>query len=251
MEIQKSLGIVLYSRRLGEADMCARIYTRESGKRCFVFKGLRKSKTRPHAATEPGTLLNLVYYQHEEREYQVVNEFRIEAHCGALREDLERIAHLYFLLEMVDRTSAPNDPHPQLYALLKGALEELGRTDYTAHLSVFFCIHLLRRLGVLPDLSRCRMCGAREFQSFGFDRGELFAVCGTCARESRGLKIVKSARLGDYLRATLGSRFSATDHSIFQREDALHLLFHLVLFTESYFHVEIKSKGMLFDQKIA
>lgn len=251
MEIQKSHGIVLYSRRFGEADMYARIYTREFGKRAFVFKGLRKSKTRPHAATEPGAILHLVYYFHEGREFQVVNEFKIEAHRGVLREDLERIVHLCFLLEMVDRTSAANDPNEQLYALLEAALEELGRTAYPSHLSVFFCIHLLKRLGVLPDLSRCRPCGAREFNAFVFDRGELFPVCTQCARELKNAKLVRSAGLDDYLRAALGSKFSATDHSLFDREDALHLLFHLVLFTESYFHVEIKSKGMLFDQKIA
>ena len=44
MEIQKCSGIVLSSTASGEADRIARIFTREYGKRNFIFKGLRKDR---------------------------------------------------------------------------------------------------------------------------------------------------------------------------------------------------------------
>ncbi len=247
MEIRKATGLVLHSRQSGEADVLARILTDEFGKTNFVFKGLKKSKNRPLSAGEPGTVLQLMYYRHDNRDFQVVNEFRIVRHRLDLRDDLARILHLYFILEVIDKTTGHDDPQSRVFALATAAIDALAETGYHVHLSAFFLLHLLRFHGVLPDFDRCRICGRTDFGSFTLDTPDFMPVCNRCfgARPGGGTMLDPGVRT--FVAAARGTRFSSLDHGLFAPEAILNLLFHLTLFVESYFHCEIKSKGMLFS----
>ncbi|HNU92259.1 MAG TPA: DNA repair protein RecO [Spirochaetota bacterium] len=247
MEIRKASGLVLHSRQSGEADILARILTAEFGKANFVFKGLKKSRKRSLAAGEPGTLLDLLYYQHDNREFQVVSEFRVVRDRMELRKDLSRILHLYYLLELVDRTTAQGDPHSRVFALAAAAADALADTIYHAHLSAFFLLHLLRFHGVLPDLSRCARCGRTDFTRFTLDTPDFTPVCGRCAAQSGNNSSSLDTPAREFVAAALSARFSGLDCGRFPAETVLGLLFHLSLFVESYFHCEIKSKGMIFN----
>lgn len=247
MEIRKAAGLVLQSRQSGEADIMARVLTAEYGKTNFIFKGLKKSRKRFLAAGDPGTLLDLMYYQHDNREFQVVNEFRVVRHRLDLRTDLARILHLYYLLELVDRTTGHGDPQPRIFALASAAIDALAETANHVHLSAFFLLHLLRFHGVLPDFRRCGACGRTDFLSFTLDTPDFLPVCERCTggRGTGGSMLRAEAR--DFVAAALSTRFSDLDIGSFSAETVLSLLFHLTLFVESYFHCEIKSKGMLFS----
>ncbi|MCU0845342.1 MAG: DNA repair protein RecO [Spirochaetes bacterium] len=247
MEIRKATGLVLHSRQSGEADVLARILTGEFGKTNFVFKGLKKSKNRPLSAGEPGTVLHLMYYQHDNRDFQVVNEFRIVRHRLDLRDDLGRILHLYFMLEVVDRTTGHGDPQNRVYSLATAAIDALAESVHHFHLSAFFLIHLLRFHGVLPDLERCRMCGRTDFRSFTLDTPDFMPVCERCLASRPGGRATLDLTAREFVSAALGVRFPSLDCERFDAGAIFSLLFHLTLFVESYFHCEIKSKGMLFS----
>jgi DNA repair protein RecO len=114
MEIQKSTGVVLSTGLMGEADRSSRIFTKEYGKRGFIFKGLKKSRTRPQTVTEPGTIVNVVYYYSEKRDLYIVNEFSIFKHYSEIRKDLAKIYTLFFILEITEKTTALSDPKPNM-----------------------------------------------------------------------------------------------------------------------------------------
>lgn len=247
MEIRKAAGLVLHSRQSGEADIVARVLTAEFGKTNFIFKGLKKSKKRSLAAGDPGTLLDLMYYQHDNREFQVVHEFRVVRHRPDIRTDLARILHLYYLLELVDRTTGHGDPQPRIFALASAAIDALAETSNHVHLSAFFLLHLLRFHGVLPDFRRCGVCGRTDFSSFTLDTPGFLPVCERCTGSRAPGGSMRGAETRDFVAAALSTRFSDLDSDSFTAETVLSLLFHLTLFVESYFHCEIKSKGMLFS----
>jgi DNA repair protein RecO (recombination protein O) len=249
MEIQKATGIVLYSRRLGEADVTARIFTREFGKRTFIFKGLKKSKTRPLSAAEPGTVLDLVYYFHENREYQVVNELRVSSRREHVHDDLARIYNLCYMLELIDSTTGSADPALPLYNLLAAALDALSSSPHTVSLSVFFTLHLMRMHGILPDLATCAACGRRDYERFALDFRHFHVVCESCApQHTRGRRLL-SASLRDYLTRAPSTRFGEMPHDALPEDELIDLLFFLALSVENYFRIELKSKGMLFARK--
>ncbi|HSV97514.1 MAG TPA: DNA repair protein RecO [Spirochaetota bacterium] len=247
MEIRKATGLVLHSRQSGEADVLARILTGEFGKTNFVFKGLKKSKKRPLAAGEPGTILQLMYHRHDNRDFQVVNEFRVVRHRLDLRSDLGCILHLYFILEVVDKTTGHDDPQSRVYSLATAAIDALAESVHHVHLSAFFLIHLLRFHGVLPDLNRCRMCGTTNLRSFTLDTTDFMPVCDRCLTSRTGGRTALDVTAREFVTAALGVRFSSLECERFAAGAISSLLFHLALFVESYFRCEIKSKGMLFS----
>ncbi len=249
MEIQKATGIVLYSRAAGEADMWSRIFTREYGKRNFIFKGIKKSKTRSRAVTEPGTVAEILYYYHEDREYQVVNEFRIGAHTSGIRDDLSRIWRLYFLLETSDKTTGFNDPNPRLYNLLAAAVDTLAHAGSGIALPLFYALHLLRLHGILPDFERCRVCGRTDFETFTIDPSDLLPVCVSCAGEKGRNSLTLDGTARSFISLSMRRKFSALPHAQFSEEGLMQLLFYITLFIEHYFHVEIKSKSMIFGDR--
>jgi DNA repair protein RecO len=246
MEIQKCSGIVLGSRPAGEADRTVRVYTREYGKRTFVFKGIRKSRKRSIAATEPGTVLDLVYYFHDGRDSSIVNEFTITRQHRGQGGDLRRILYLFLILEVVDRTTGQNDPNRAVYELLAAALAALDDTPGPGHLAAFFILHLIRIDGILPDFSACRACGRRDFTDFVLDYSDLSPLCGACAG-SRGMGRTLPRGAMDFIRASMRTRFPKMELGTFGEGMVLDVLFSLCLFIEGYFHVLIKSKEMVFS----
>lgn len=248
MEIQKSTGVVLSSFPGGEADRIVRIFTREYGKRSFVFKGIRKSRKRSTLVSEPGTVVDLVYYYHDNRDYQVAGEFQVRNHFYSIREDLGRIFHLYLVLETVEKITGFNDPNRQIFDLLTRGIETLSSSPYTVNVTLFFLIHLFRLNGILPDYSSCKVCGKKELHRFALDFHDCTPVCDACMKNSHtNTSSFFTSGTGEFLQRVAVKKFKDIDHSIFSKEELHHVLFSLCMFVENYFHILLKSKELLFS----
>ena len=249
MEIQKSSGIILQSRSSGEADTIATVFTGEYGKRTFIFKGLRKSKKRPRSAVEPGSALDLVYYYRENRPVIVANEFTLLQDILEIRDDLGKILNVYYMLETVDRTTAPGDPAQSIYNLLYSALNTMKTTGSPLHLTVCFTLHLLHAIGILPSINTCAACGKPITTEFRIQVDDFHAVCGTCCQEHpdpNRSNPVDPAIL-KFVHEIYSMKFNHMAHEEYTESQLLRLLFPVSLFLEHYFHTTIKSKSLLFD----
>ena len=253
MEIVKSTGIVLSSQAYGESDILCNYYTRDSGKRKFIFKGLKKSARRSRSATEPGAVARVVYYYRDDRDSYIVNQCDVEKYFSAITGNLEKIFHLYFMLESVDRTCGYNIADEAIYALLMAGLETLARTQFPAHCSLFFIMHLLNNHGVLSDVDSCKSCGSERFQQFVLDTSDLRPVCASCSRDlsldaGRRVPFLPESML-DCMREFLTRKFSAIDLAPYDEKHVLDVLFNITLFLEDYFHTELKTKAFIFSER--
>ena len=245
MEIQKSKGIVLSSRQIGEADYSCTIFTKEFGKRDFIFKGLQKSKKRPQIVSEPGTTANIIYYFHDEKTSYIVNEYNIIKHNINIRNDLKKIYLLYFLLALIEKTTGYNDRNNSIYELTSAGVDNISKTNFTEHLSVFFSLHLLRLQGILPDFKKCKICDKINYNGFFIDTADFHPVCGRCAGSVKSKTVSFNKITKEYIFQSLNKKFGSIDHSSFGSTNLLTFLFSLTLFIENYYHVEIKPKGLL------
>ena len=57
-----------------------------------------------------------------------------------------------------------------------------------------------------------------------------------------------SMSVREFLRQATTIKFNSMNFLLYPKKDLLHLLFHLCLFIEDYFHVRIKSKDMLLSE---
>jgi len=245
MEIQKTDGIILSSYLFGEADNYSRVYTREFGKRDFIFKGIKKSKKRSKLITELGTIANLIYYYNEKKNSYVVNEFTIHKHYLKIRNNLKKILHLSFILETVQNTCGYDDPNISLFNLLYRGIATLSSTEYIEHLTVFFTIHLLKIEGIIPDFSRCKNCNKSDYIEFIIDTSDFLPICSKCC--SYNSMIPLNRKMKEFIDIALYKKFLNFNHSKFNKKDLLNLLFYLSLFLENYFQIKIKSKALLFS----
>lgn len=253
MEIRKTTGIALSSAASGEADVRCNYFTRDFGKRRFVFKGLKKSKKRSLASTEPGTVVNLVYYHREDRDSFIVSDSSVEKYFPSITSDLRKIFHLYFILECVEKTSGFDMPDEAIFILLLSGIEVLSKTDFPAHLSSFFALRLLNHHGILPELQSCKVCGRQQFASFTMDVVDLRPVCGSCLGENPSGPWQRSAMLPGGMRSYLTDctikKFSAVDPALYPENDILDLVFNLTMFIENYFHTDLKSKSFILSDR--
>ena len=246
MEIQKSTGIVLASSSTGEADYISRIYTKEFGKRSFLFKGLKKSKRRSHLVVEPGTVAELVYYYHEERSLHIIKEYQVYEHYPAIRNDYQKILLLHFFLETVDKTSGYNDKNGMIFDLLAAGIETMISSGSLRHLSAFFVIHLLRLHGILPGFRNCKSCRSENFREFTIDVADFQPVCTQCSRKQD--RTIFTGQVREFLYRSLNTKFTLLDTSGFNGKEIVKLLYHLCIFIQGYFHIELKSKDLLISE---
>ncbi len=245
MEIQKSTGLVLSSRHIGEADFFCTMYTKEFGKRDFVFKGLKKSRKRPQIISEPGTTANLVYYFHDNKISYIVNEYNIIKHNINIRNDLKTIYLLYYVLSLIEKTTGYNDKNKSIFELAAAGIDNIAGTDFPEHFSVFFALHLLKLHGILPDFTKCKICDKTGYTGFIIDTMDFHPVCSKCAGTIKNKTISFNKTVKEFIFQSLAKKFTSIDHSLYPSIHILDLLFAITLFIENYYHVEIKPKDLL------
>jgi len=244
MEIQKTTGIVLSSKKSGEADVISTILTRGYGKKKFIFKGLKKSKKRSLSVSEPGSIINLVYYYKENKNLFNVNESSISRHYSDITKNLDKIYHLYYLLESVEKTTGYDSEDSRIFDLLISGIDALAKNQNCINLTVFFILHLLRLQGILPNIHSCRTCGSSDFQEFSLEVHDLSLTCENCKKSN----IMLNRSAVDFIKTSFANKFNSINHSDFCKKNNLDLLFYLTLFLENYFHSEIKSKDFVFNE---
>ena len=152
-------GIVVGSRRHGEADAIIEVLTEAHGRHLGLVKGGRSRRLRP--IIQPGNTLALTW---RARLDEHLGNFRVEpvversgalmtSNVGAFGLALAG-AHLRLLPE--------RDPHPRLYQALSALVDCFDRPVLAAELMVRFELLLLDEMGFGLDLETCAATGRRD-----------------------------------------------------------------------------------------
>jgi DNA repair protein RecO len=249
MGIIKTTGIAISSQTYAEADVLCTYYTKDFGKRKFIIKGLKKSKKRSFSAVEPGAVTDLVCYSREGKDACVVNELNVLKFYSSITGSLQKILHLYFMLDFVDKTCGYNIADSGIYNLLLTGIGTLSKTSFPVHLSAFFILHLLKIHGLLPDSLSCKLCGSGDFSRFVLDIIDLRPVCNACRQRTPAISLPKEMSLGtstsEFIPACFAQKFISLDHNRYQEKELLDLIYNITLFVENYFHTELKSKSLI------
>lgn len=184
MPIYESESLVLKSHNLAEADRIVVFFTRVHGVVRGVAKGAKRLNSRFGSLLEPFTIVNLEYFEKEERELvsirhvDLVRSFFDEASNPAVLHTYSYIADL--LIAFVP----PRDANEKLYRMIKACVESGGNTTVElAAIRLYFELWLLRLGGYLPDWSSCDECK----QSFGINesanvKADFHLLCERCKK---------------------------------------------------------------------
>ncbi|MCL2156087.1 MAG: DNA repair protein RecO [Leptospirales bacterium] len=237
----KEIGVVLSKKNSGEADHICSIYTKNSGKEKFIFRGLKKSTKRPRTASEPGSILSIIYYGRDER-INTISEFDILSNNSAIRKNSEKIFSLYFILELVDLTTGLSDPNSKIFNLLSIGIDTLYNSQNPKHFIIFFTIKYLMLQGVLPDLSRCVWCGNNDAKALLIDNDKLRVSCLLCADLSSAL--VKSKGT-EFMNECVKNKFNKIECENYSEEDINPVLAIIIRYINGYFNIKLKTEAFL------
>lgn len=176
--IQSSRAIVLKQRKSGESDIIADVLL-ESGEKISVYMfGIRASKNRSTLISEPGCLIDLVFYRNERnvcslKEATVLNRFEQS------KNGYEALKDLSFYLQLFS-IAIKGEPSADFYPLLQGCLHTLD-TDRHPLLKSFIFVRLCKIMGYLGE-QFCIECGKdiSESQSLTWNTPDISFICSDC-----------------------------------------------------------------------
>ncbi|MEA3506065.1 MAG: DNA repair protein RecO [Elusimicrobiota bacterium] len=183
MYIKRTEGIVIKSRDYGEGHRIVVIFTRRMGKVSAVAKGSRKIKSKFGASLEPLTVNDFMLYRKPGRDLAVITGCSTVKSNIDLREDMGIYSRCALMMECVEILNTEDDPHPQIYNLFKGALDEIScRKEKAPSVSWLFIFMLLKHVGYRLNFFRCGLCKRKEFKSPRFFPDEGSVYCRKCSK---------------------------------------------------------------------
>lgn len=182
----RATGYVLRTWPLRESDLIVSAFTLEDGKLRGVAHRAKRPKGPWAGALEPMTELTVHYRVREGQELSSLSEPSILASPYHPSPPLEVNWTLAFIAELVEVTTALNDPDPTLYRLLHSSVAALlGGHDVFA-VARYVQTWVLRIAGLLPDLETCAGCGSELGEDGGTWHWSLHGFgCASCLDPER------------------------------------------------------------------
>jgi DNA repair protein RecO (recombination protein O) len=177
--LYRSEAIVLRRQDFGEADRLLTLFTPSYGKIRVIAKGARKPQSRKAGHIESFMRTKMLFARG--RNLDLVTQAELVEPYRPLREDLVRVTYASHAVELLDRFTAENDAHPELYYLLSEALGWLAETRDLLLTTRYYELRLLSLVGFQPQLFQCVGCGTVVEPRDQFFSTELGGVlCPNC-----------------------------------------------------------------------
>jgi DNA repair protein RecO (recombination protein O) len=158
MPLLSTEAIVLSSLRLGEEDKLITFFSLTRGKISGVAKGARRFKNRFGASLEPFTHCHLVLFEKPNNKLARVSQADILYSFRKLREAWEPIERGTEMVQLLLRITPEEQPHPNLYHLLKEGLALLETGVNLQFSTILFMAYLIAESGYQPRWHHCVRC---------------------------------------------------------------------------------------------
>ncbi len=127
MKSYKTEGFVLSRKNWGESDRLVTIFTKHYGKHLFIAKGIRKIDSRRAPLLELFSYISIV--AHRGKTIDTISEVAALSQYPLIRRRLERIGYVFVVLELVQRLTAENQEHENIFGLISHFLSTLDNPD--------------------------------------------------------------------------------------------------------------------------
>ncbi len=191
MGLVETEGIVLKNYSLSEADKIVVLITNKQGIVRGVAKGAKKLKSKFGGSLEPFTIIQIEYFQKEERELVAIRGIDLVKSYFDKTSNPLFLQKFSYLAEILLEFMPLNDPNEKIYRMVKTCLETVSaEINELESIILYFEIWLLRLNGYLPDWSRCDLC-KREFEvsDMAAIHHSSHLICSNCQKDKGRLKI--------------------------------------------------------------
>lgn len=143
---QRTKGIILCSRDVGEYDRVITAYTQDFGKLKLVAISARKITSKLRGGLEPPCLSELEFI--EGRSRLVLTDTVLKERYAVARKDLGRLSRAFEVLSAVDRLVQGQEADKGIWELLSGTMTTLSDPTLSSQKAVSdFSAHFFALLG--------------------------------------------------------------------------------------------------------
>lgn len=187
MGLSKASGIVISSRDIGDKDRLITVLGEDSPRQNYFIRGIRKSKTRPIASTEIASLVDIVYYDREGKEWKDVKEIHLVQRFDSIKSSVYGLYFLSYFSEIAASLMPEGEDHYREAKLLKMAFLEVEKEGFHFGILPFLKVRLFGYLGIIPVEFLCIDCGEEIWKKKEADIQEstLDLICGDCRNLTR------------------------------------------------------------------
>lgn len=182
MPLIETESLILKSYSLSEADRIIVLFTREQGLIRGVAKGARRLKSKFGSSLEPFSLVNIGYFQKEDRELVSIQDVELVRSSFDVASVPVYLQTYSYFADLLQAFLPLNDPNETLYRMARACVDTKfsNPTDLNA-VKLYFEVWLLRLVGYLPDWTKCSRCGRvlNDVETVSSDQDEN-VYCGSC-----------------------------------------------------------------------
>jgi DNA repair protein RecO (recombination protein O) len=160
--IENATGLVLRTHPLTETSLIVRWLTPTLGRLATVAKGARRPASPFRGKLDLFYLADFSFSRSRCSELHTLREVGLLDTHRALRQELGWLQQASYCAELIEQTTETETPIPEVFELLRGLLDALGRQAPQPRTVLAFELKLLGLLGLAPDLAQTRLSpGAR------------------------------------------------------------------------------------------
>lgn len=230
-QIVKSEAIVLSKINYGDSSIIVSLYTKDFGKLSAIVKGVRSPKSKIGLSVDPLNYINVVLYNKDSRDVQLLSGADIIAHFPRIKGDLEGLKYALAILELIQKLVPEHEQNLRLFAGVQRILFRIDSSDEIPQvLFGRFMLFFFTELGYEIILDYCSNCGNGIKDSC--DAGYSFhlgILCKEC-KENYSDSFLLKKELFSYLNCLKhNNKISTDDQEVFDLSNRfmeMYLKFH-------------------------
>lgn len=146
-------AIVLHALKYSDTSLIVKMYTRSSGIKSYLLRGVLSSKKGKINAAyfQTLSLLEVVANHKQGGALSSLSEVRVAYPYQTLQSDFFKNAIGFFLSEVLLQVLNEEEENPNLFEFISAMLQWLDVHDQVANFHLYFLLQLTRYLGFFPD----------------------------------------------------------------------------------------------------
>ena len=146
-------AIVFSALKYGDADLIVTCFTKTSGIKTYLLRGVLKSRKGKIRASyfQPLTQLEIVAQHKDKGTLEYMKEVKVAFPYQSIHTHIEKSAIAMFLSEILKNSIKEEEANDGLFNFMESALQWLDLHDSVANFHIFFLLKLSMYLGFYPD----------------------------------------------------------------------------------------------------
>ncbi len=206
--IINSPAIVIHAIRYSEADLIVTLFTKTSGLKSYLQRGVLKSKKGKIRSSffQPLTVLEIEAVHKNKGTLERIKDARVVSHYTTLHTDYVKSALVFFISDILKSSIHEEETNIDLFEYLEVTLLWLDTHDTIGNFHITFLIKLTQYLGFFPELSQIeeeyfnlqegvfQPASTNPYCASGVHVSLFKEFLGTTFEESMNIKLSKNSR---------------------------------------------------------